>query len=359
MLMELQACKTITSKWNGTTLFSLLTGFKFKCVKLKHLLNYRSIYFYNLRINSAVFTPLPNHTKSIIAKPFLKWAGGKTQLIPAIESYLPENIKTLQDLTYVEPFIGSGAVFFWFIQTFDIKEAIINDVNADLINVYRIIKNSPDALISLLEEIQNKYYGLLSEETKRDYFLQQRTLFNSKSETDIATAALFIFLNRTCFNGLYRVNKNNEFNVPFGKYAKPRICDADNILAISELLQKVTILNGDYQDTLKFAGQNCFFYFDPPYKPISQTASFNAYATGSFDDTEQERLAIFSEKLTAQSKYWLLSNSDTKNINPDDDFFDQLYDKPSNTIVRVKAKRMINSNADKRGAINEILIMNY
>lgn len=312
-----------------------------------------------MHINSAVFKPLPNHTKSIIAKPFLKWAGGKTQLIPAIESYLPENIKTLQDLTYVEPFIGSGAVFFWFIQNFAVKQAVINDVNEDLINVYRTIKNWPKELIVLLENIQKQYYNLISEEAKKTYFLKQRTLFNSKSETEIVSAALFIFLNRTCFNGLYRVNKKNEFNVPFGKYVKPKICDANNILAISELLQRVTILNGDYENTLNFAGENSFFYFDPPYKPISQTASFNAYASGSFDDAEQKRLGTFTEKLTAQKKYWLLSNSDPKNVNPGDDFFDRLYDKPLNTIVRVKAKRMINSNAAKRGEINEILIMNY
>lgn len=302
---------------------------------------------------------MPNHTKSIIAKPFLKWAGGKTQLIPAIESYLPENIKTLQDLTYVEPFIGSGAVFFWFIQNFEVKQAIINDVNADLINVYQSIKNFPNELISILEDIQKQYYALMNEVDRKAFFLKQRTLFNLKLETDILNAAIFIFLNRTCFNGLYRVNRKHEFNVPFGKYVKPKLCDADNILIISELLQKVTILNGDYESTLNFAGENSFFYFDPPYKPISQTASFNAYASGSFDDAEQKRLAFFTEKLTEQKKYWLLSNSDPKNINPEDNFFDQLYDKPSNIIVRVKAKRMINSNAAKRGEINEVLIMNY
>ncbi|MDN3585929.1 DNA adenine methylase [Pedobacter aquatilis] len=322
-------------------------------------MNYRSIYFYNLRIHSAAFKPLPNHTKSIIAKPFLKWAGGKTQLIPAIEKYLPENIKTLQDLTYVEPFIGSGAVFFWFIQNFEVKEAIINDVNADLINVYHSIKESPKELIYLLEDIQNQYYALLNDEVKKNYFLEKRKLFNSKSEADIINAALFIFLNRTCFNGLYRVNKKNEFNVPFGRYARPKICNETNILAISKLLQKVTILNGDYESTLNFASHNAFFYFDPPYKPISKTASFNAYATGDFNDIEQKRLALFTENLTLRNKFWLLSNSDPKNINADDDFFDQLYDKPENTIFRVKAKRMINSNATKRGEINEILIMNY
>ncbi|WP_231490412.1 DNA adenine methylase [Pedobacter sp. Leaf170] len=302
---------------------------------------------------------MPNEIKSITAKPFLKWAGGKTQLIPAIESLLPENIKTLQDLTYVEPFIGSGAVFFWFIQKFKIKHAIINDVNTDLINVYKVIKHTAAKLIKQLENIQTQYYSFFNESEKKAFYLDKRAIFNSRATTDIEHAALFIFLNRTCFNGLYRVNKKNEFNVPFGRYAKPKISDGANILTISGLLQEVTILNGDYENTLSFAGKNAFYYFDPPYKPISKTASFNAYANGGFDDAEQIRLAEFTEKLTTDNKYWLLSNSDPKNINLDDVFFDQLYDRPSNTIVRVQAKRMINSNAAKRGAINEILIVNY
>ncbi|MFC3560373.1 DNA adenine methylase [Pedobacter jamesrossensis] len=303
---------------------------------------------------------MPNTSKhNQNAKPFLKWAGGKTQLIAAIESHLPKNIESLKDLTYIEPFIGSGAVFFWFIQKFGIKKAIINDINTDLINVYQAIKEVPESLINYLNIIEKDYYALGTEEEKQAYFLTNRTKFNLKKAELVELASLFIFLNRTCYNGLYRVNSKNIFNVPFGKYVKPKISDPTNILAISKLLQNVTILNGDYTQTLKHCTKNSFFYFDPPYKPISATSSFNAYAKGSFNDQEQIRLADFTELLTQKKHLWLLSNSDPKNNNPADAFFDELYGRNLNTILRVKAKRMINSNATKRGEINEILIMNY
>ncbi|RNL54284.1 DNA adenine methylase [Pedobacter jejuensis] len=294
-----------------------------------------------------------------LAKPFLKWAGGKTQLIPAIEQHLPQNISLIKDLTYIEPFIGSGAVFFWFIQKFNIKKAIINDINTDLINVYRIIKDKPEELIEALKEQERNYYSLTLEQEKKDFFLNIRAEFNLKKHNEIDNAAFFIFLNRTCFNGLYRVNSKNGFNVPFGKYIKPKICDPQNILAISKLLKNVTILNGDYTETLNHSTKNSFFYFDPPYKPISKTSSFNAYSKDNFDDEQQKNLADFTERLTKNKHLWLLSNSDPKNLNPSDLFFDELYSKPANTIVRVKARRMINSNAQKRGEINEVLIMNY
>ncbi|GGI27181.1 DNA adenine methylase [Pedobacter mendelii] len=297
--------------------------------------------------------------QNTIAKPFLKWAGGKTQLIPVIEQYLPKEIEKINDLTYIEPFIGSGAIFFWFIQKFNIKKAVINDINTDLINVYKTIKAKPEELITILNAIESDYYGLNFEEEKRNFFLNIRTKFNFKTDDITENSAFFIFLNRTCFNGLYRVNSKNLFNVPFGKYARPKISDPLNILAISKLLQDITILNGDYTETVKYIGKKSFFYFDPPYKPISKTSSFNAYAKGEFGDEQQNRLADFTELLTKKKHLWLLSNSDPKNLNPADLFFDDLYDKPSNTILRVKAKRMINSNAQKRGEINEILIMNY
>ncbi|RYD79270.1 MAG: DNA adenine methylase [Sphingobacteriales bacterium] len=297
--------------------------------------------------------------KNNLAKPFLKWAGGKTQLIPAIEAYLPVDLTNRSDLTYVEPFIGSGAVFFWFIQKFNIKKAVINDINAELISVYQIIKSVPQELILFLKELERNYNDLRAETQKRSFFMDIRSKFNLKTDNKVENAGYFIFLNRTCFNGLYRVNSKNFFNVPFGKYVKPRISDPKNILAISELLQNVTILNGDYTETLKHASENSFFYFDPPYKPISKTASFNAYAKHDFGDKEQERLAKFTELLTEKNHRWLLSNSDPKNIDPAAVFFDELYDKPSNTICRIKARRMINATAAKRGEINEILIMNY
>ena len=293
------------------------------------------------------------------AKPFLKWAGGKGQLITSIEKALPKNIN-IKKLTYIEPFIGSGAVMFWFLKTFvNTNKAIINDVNPDLVKAYIIIKEQPLALIELLKKIEKKYYKLQTEEDRRDFFLDKRSTFNARHLTALENTALLIFLNRTCFNGLYRVNSKNEFNVPFGRYNNPKICDEETIMADSALLQKVTILHGDYEETLKHATEHSFFYFDPPYKPISKTSSFNAYAKDSFDDKEQIRLKHFCDELTCRNYQWLLSNSDPKNINPSDNFFDDLYAGDNISIDRVKAKRSINSNSSKRGEIFELLISNY
>ena len=301
---------------------------------------------------------LPQET--CIAKPFLKWAGGKGQLIPAIEAALPNNLNTRKNLTYIEPFIGSGAVLFWFLQKFpDTKKAVFNDINPDLIKAYTTVKEKPFALIKKLEKIQKYYYKFISEADRKSYFLDKREQFNSRQVSALENTALFIFLNRTCFNGLYRVNSNNQFNVPFGKYDKPKICDAETILADSHLLQKVIILQGDYKETLQQATGDTFFYFDPPYKPISKTSSFNSYSKDVFDDTEQVRLKEFCDVLTARNYQWLLSNSDPKNTNPGDNFFDDLFSSGVNKISRVRAKRVINSNALKRGEIFELLITNY
>lgn len=200
-------------------------------------------------------------------KPFLKWAGGKTQLLPEIEKRVPLEIKA-DRFTYIEPFIGSGAVLFWMLNNFpNLEKAVINDINSDLINVYKIIKSEPNELISALKELQNQFHGLQSKEEKeKEYFYRKRELYNTRSTDKVTQASLFIFLNRTCFNGLYRVNKSNLFNVPKGKYKNPTICDAKNILAVSEALQKVEILNGDYEETINYATENTFFYFDLPYK---------------------------------------------------------------------------------------------
>ena len=297
---------------------------------------------------------------ALIAKPFLKWAGGKGQLIAAIEASLPKDIAGKDELTYIEPFLGSGAVMFWFLQKFpNTKKAVINDINSDLSKAYLIIKEEPQALIKVLTTIQNKYYRLTDEEDKKTFFLEKREEFNLRHLSALENTALLIFLNRTCFNGLYRVNSKNKFNVPFGKYDKPKICDPETIMADSNILQRVIILNGDYAETIKYATKNTFFYFDPPYKPISKTSSFNSYAKDSFDDNEQIRLKQLCDVITANGHQWLLSNSDPKNSNPDDNFFDDLYASSSNNIKRVKAKRVINSNAQKRGEINELLITNY
>jgi DNA adenine methylase len=295
---------------------------------------------------------------SIKVRPFLKWAGGKTQLLSEIETVLPVDLSVRKNLTYIEPFIGSGAVMFWFLQRYpNVKKAIINDINPDLITACNIIKKEPKSLISALLKLEKKYKSLVEEDDRKKFFLEIREKFNLRNTTEVESTSLLIFLNRTCFNGLYRVNSKTEFNVPFGRYTNPKICDEKNILAVSNLLQRVTILNGDYQLTLKHAGKNSFFYFDPPYKPLNKTSSFNAYASEVFNDEQQERLATFCRKLDAEGHQWLLSNSDMKNENEDDNYFDNLYS--GFNIKRVKAKRMINSNALKRGEIDEILINNY
>lgn len=229
-----------------------------------------------------------------IAKPFLKWAGGKTQLISDIEKVLPRDFMT-KKFTFIEPFVGSGAILFWILNNFpNVEKAVINDINSDLTNTYKIIASKPVELISLLKDFQNEYHNIDNEvEIKREYYTQKRILFNTRSTDKVTQAALFIFLNRTCFNGLFRVNKSNGFNVPIGSYKKPMICDEENILAVSNVLQKVEILTGDYQETLKYAERPALFYFDPPYKPLSKISSFNSYAKEEFDDNEQIRLRDF------------------------------------------------------------------
>ena len=291
------------------------------------------------------------------AKPFLKWAGGKTQLINDIKKVLPKEF-TKYKFNYIEPFVGSGAVLFWMLNNFPkIEKAIINDINADLTNTYKVISHSPFELISILNQFQNEYHSLEdNSEIKKEYYLEKRENFNSRKFSNTEQAAFFIFLNRTCFNGLYRVNKNNFFNVPIGSYKKPTICDAENILAVNESLKKVEILTGDYQQTLDFAERPALFYFDPPYKPLSKTSSFNSYSKDDFNDDEQIRLRDFCKKLDSLNHYWILSNSDLKSKNIEDNFFDDLYS--DFNIQRVKAKRSINANPEKRGKLTELLITN-
>jgi DNA adenine methylase len=285
-----------------------------------------------------------------IAKPFLKWAGGKTQMISDIKKALPKEI-IKSNFTYIEPFVGSGAVLFWMLDNFpNIQNAVINDINEDLINTYRIIASKPKELISILQILQYEFHSLETKaEEKKEYYYKKRELYNTRKEEKSGQAALFIFLNRTCFNGLYRVNKSNGYNVPMGSYKKPTICDDQNILAVSNVLQKVEILCGDYEATLNEASSNSFFYFDPPYKPLSETSSFNSYAKDEFNDAEQIRLRNFCSKLERLGYKWMLSNSDVKGKNINDNFFDDIYSKFS--ISRVKARRIINANSEKRGEL--------
>lgn len=290
------------------------------------------------------------------ARPFIKWVGGKTQLLDEIKKSLPRDLATRKHVTYVEPFVGGGAVFFWILQAYpNIERAVINDINKELICTYRVIKADADALISKLAAIQTEYISLNSE-ARKNYFMAKRALFNTKNTAPVETASLFIFLNRTCFNGLYRVNSKGEFNVPHGKYFNPRICDADNLRACSKLLQKVEILCGDFAETGRYAGPDTLFYFDPPYKPISKTSSFTSYAKEGFNDAEQIRLRDFCNQISKAKALFIASNSDPKEVNSKEDFFDSIY--KHFIIKRVSASRMINSDASGRGAISELMISN-
>lgn len=291
-----------------------------------------------------------------LAHPFIKWVGGKTQLLDEVKKSLPRDFATRKHITYVEPFVGGGAVMFWILQAYpNIERAVINDINDELICTYQVIKNNVDALIPELLRIQKEYIPLNAEDRKR-YFMAKRASFNTKQLSPIETAALFIFLNRTCFNGLYRVNSKGEFNVPHGKYANPRICDAENLLACSKVLQKVEILCGDFAETGRYAGPNTLFYFDPPYKPITETSSFTSYAKAGFNDAEQIRLRDFCNQISRDKALFVASNSDPKDVNPKEDFFDTIYN--NFFIKRVSAARMINSDASGRGAISELMISN-
>ncbi|MEE0353164.1 MAG: DNA adenine methylase [Treponema sp.] len=292
---------------------------------------------------------------SQIAHPFVKWAGGKTQLLPEIRKHYPHRIKK-----YCEPFVGGGAVLFDVLQKCHPEEVLINDVNAELINVYSHVKSNVRMLSNELICLQNQYL-LKSQEERKLFFIEKRNSFNSLDinggkREKLEKAALFIFLNKTCFNGLYRVNKKGEFNVPFNNAKNPLICDEENLKACSELLKNVKIITGDYSRVKNFIDSETFVYLDPPYRPLTQTSAFTSYSENQFSDKEQIELGKFITEISNKGAKVLASNSDPKNTNKEDDFFDNLY---SNfEIERISASRMINSNAKKRGAISELLISN-
>lgn len=290
------------------------------------------------------------------AKPFVKWVGGKTQLLGDLKKILPQDLLQRESVTYVEPFVGGGAVLFWLLQEYpNITKAVINDINAELICTYRVIKHEVENLIEELARLQELYLPLADNERK-DFFLAQRKRFNEGNNADVETAALFIFLNRTCFNGLYRVNSKGKFNVPHGKYANPRICDKETLRADAALLQRVEILCGDFAQTGRYAGENVLYYFDPPYRPLTETAAFTSYSKEGFGDAEQTRLRDFCDQIAAQKSLFVASNSDPKNIDENDKFFDNLYSMFS--IKRVSASRMVNANGNGRGLVSEIMISN-
>ena len=292
------------------------------------------------------------------AKPFIKWVGGKSQLIEQLDEQLPADFGNWKNITYIEPFVGGGAMLFYMLQHYpNIKHAIINDINSDLTTCYRTVRDTPEQLINSLKDIEKAYLALESEDARREFFMAVRDRYNEKNLEPIENTTKFIFLNRTCFNGLYRVNKKGLFNVPFGKYTNPTICDAETIRKDSELLQRVVILNEDFEETIEHAQGNTFFYFDPPYRPLSDTSSFNDYTKESFNDDAQIRLKEFCDRINSSGYKFMLSNSDCKGKNEEDNFFDVLYQ--AYQIERVWASRSINSNPNKRGKLTEILVHNY
>lgn len=289
-------------------------------------------------------------------KPFIKWAGGKSQLLDEIRKKYPSKIER-----YCEPFVGGGAVLFDVLSNYTPAEVMINDINMELINTYIQVQKNVDPLITQLKNLQYIFWEADADDRKI-IFTEKRSRFNQLkinpgSDTKIEQAALFIFLNKTCFNGLYRVNRNGLFNVPIGSYKKPLICDEENLRTISRLLKNVTINCGDYSECYDFIKYNTFVYIDPPYRPLTPTSSFTSYTENEFGDNEQIQLAKFVDRICDKGATIIVSNSDPKNADETDNFFDDLYG--NYNINRVAAKRMINSKGTNRGCISELLINNY
>lgn len=279
-----------------------------------------------------------NNKKNVILSPVVKWVGGKRQLLDDIIPLLPDYFST-----YVEPFVGGGALLF----EIQPNKAIVNDLNHELINLYKVIKDNPNELLSLLEEHELN--------NSEEYFYQIRALDRSESYnemSDIEKAARIIYLNKTCYNGLFRVNQSGQFNSPYGKYKNPNIVNKPVVLAMANYFQNnnITLLNGDYKMALKKLRKGAFVYFDPPYMPISSSSSFTGYTENGFDKKQQIELKEECDRLNSRGIKFLLSNSDHP-------FIRDLY--KDYEIITVRAKRSINSNSNKRGEINEVLVRNY
>ena len=292
------------------------------------------------------------------AKPFLKWAGGKGKLLSQLSEHLPKRISE-EPFTYIEPFVGGGAMLFYILQHYsNIKKVVINDVNGDLILAYKTIKDDVESLIESLNNLEKKYYSIDAEK-RSDMYYDIREQYNQHQGESVARVSQLIFLNKTCFNGLYRVNSKGFFNVPFGRYVNPTICNADVLRADSMVLKSanIEICQGDFCEVIKQIDGLTFVYMDPPYRPLDATSSFTAYAKGDFNDDDQRKLASFCNMLSEKECLWMQSNSDCSAKNPEDTFFEDLYNQY--IINRVYASRSINANASKRGKLTELLIKNY
>ena len=309
------------------------------------------------------------HRSSVVtanARPFLKWAGGKTQLLDELHMRLPPVfIENGEIQRYVEPFVGGGALFFFLKKNFKVKTAFLLDINKELIVGYWAIQRNVNELIDELRNVEEMYLKLPEHQRKafyyrmRDGYNRQRKEFDYSNYSPdwIKRAVYLIFLNKTCYNGLFRLNRKGEFNVPFGRYKKPVICDEENLIKVSKALADTQIICGDFEESRKYIQANTLVYLDPPYRPLNDTSSFTGYSEDGFFDHDQVRLAHFFKEMDKRGAYLMLSNSDPKNRDQGDDFFDRLYE--GFVIERVKAKRNINSNAHKRGDITELIIRNY
>jgi len=300
------------------------------------------------------------------AKPFIKWVGGKGRLLGQFERYYPDELKNGAINYYVEPFLGGGALYFSILGKYKIKNAYLSDLNRDLVLTYNVIQKKHDDLLDFLEQYQGLYDETEIDKRKtmflsfRKHFNEQRFEINYKklSENWIPRAAQFIFLNKTCFNGLFRVNSKGEFNVPFGKYKTVSIFDSDNISAVSAALQNAEIVHAEYLNCYNKVDGKTFVYFDPPYRPLTQTSNFTTYTGAEWKDKQQIELAVFFQKLDREKGAKLmLSNSDPTNINPNDTFFEKAY--RGYNFYKVSANRAVNCNAAGRGKINELIITNY
>lgn len=291
-------------------------------------------------------------------RPFLKWAGGKSQLLPEIRKVYPEGLG--DTITrYAEPFLGGGAVLLDILSTYRLEAVYASDTNGDLINTYCCVRDRLEELLERLHRLESEYLPLDSQ-ARKDFYYRIRAQFNEGQRTDGADgerASQLIFLNRTCFNGLYRVNARGEFNVPAGAYKNPTICDEDNLRRVSGLLRGVELVCAPYTQASAFADGHTFLYADPPYRPLNQTSSFTAYTKNAFGDEEQRELACFLKELAGRGVKVAASNSDPHNTDPQDDFFDELY--AGCTLRRIAATRMINADASSRGKVSELLITTY
>ena len=294
----------------------------------------------------------------MIAKPVIKWAGGKYRLSAKIIQESQVFIDWDSFDRYVEPFVGGGGRLLAVCNRFEFKEKIISDVNPDLVNLYLVLREQSDELLKLLIALETEFNGLGSDEACEQFYYRLREDFNRtilQQGLSVEDAALFVALNKLGFNGLYRVNNSGLFNVPFGKKKTIKLVDGQNLKKVSEYLQNTEILLGDFEETLRFADDKTLFYFDSPYRPLSNTATFTSYAKEDFNDDEQKRLASFCKQIHDLKAKFILSNSDPKNTQVDDEFFDELY--KDYKLLRINAPRVISARAEGRAKVSEILVI--